>query len=140
MKKSMLGAVIASVGITLSACGSASSEVNVTKESDGNYTAECTADCAVAEQGLSYTVRLKVTADADGTIVKVEDNGTSIPDGKDGAYKKAEALFEELAGKNAETVSDVDAVSGATASSETIVAAVEQGLEAIEAQAKQPDA
>lgn len=115
--------------LMLSGCGSGSDAV--TQDSSGNYVTECMAECDVEEQDVSYTVCLKVTADGDGTIVKVEDDGTTIPDGKDGAYKKAEALFDELAGKNADTISEVDTISGATFSSNAILDAVKDGLDAI---------
>lgn len=92
-------------------------------------TAEGMAECFIEEADISYTVFLNVTTDDEGKIVSVEDAGTSIPGGKDSLYKKAQSLFDELAGKSAGTIRDVDAVSGATCSSEAILSAVEQALE-----------
>ena len=104
-------------------CGGESGEAGT----DG-FTAYGMADCVVEEAGISYPVYVKVRADGTGRILSVEDDGTQVPDGKDAKYRKAQALFADLAGRTAETLSEADAVSGATCSSQAILSAVEQAL------------
>lgn len=112
-------------------CGCTSNDTTVTRDSDGNYVADCFAECSIIEQNLTYKVSLKLTADENGSIVQVEDNGTNVPEDKAGAYQLAEGLFSTLIGKNADQLKEVDAISGATYSSDAILYAVQQGLDAI---------
>ncbi len=106
------------------------------EKNDGTRTAESMAECVIEGQDISYDVYLKVSVDKDGKIISVEDSGTKIPEGKDGLYKKAQALFGELAGKTADDLDEIDAVSGATCSSKAILTAVRQALEDMSADGK----
>ena len=108
-------------------CGSSEAEAG----DGGGYTGYGMAECVVDDVEITYPVYLVVKTDENGVILSVEDDGTEVPDGKDAKYKKAQALFEELVGKNAETFSSIDAISGATYSSGAILSAVEQAFQKI---------
>ncbi len=120
----ILAAVFAAGCLGVTGCGSKDSGA----AKDGSKVTEAMAECVVEDQNITYEVYLAVKSDKDGTILSVEDAGTQIPEGKDGLYKKAQSLFEELKGKNKDTIKAVDAVSGATASSRAILSAAEQAL------------
>ena len=129
-KKARTAAILLSFALTasiLAGCGSGETESG---EGSG-YTAYGMAECTVEDAGITYPVYLVVKTDENGVILSVEDDGTEVPDGKDAKYKKAQALFEELVGKNAENFSSIDANSGATYSSEAILSAVEQAFQEI---------
>ena len=112
----------------LAGCGSGETESG---EGSG-YTAYGMAECTVVDAGITYPIYLVVKTDENGVILSVEDDGTEVPDGKDAKYKKAQALFDDLVGKDANSLSSVDAVSGATYSSQAILSAVEQAFTEIE--------
>ncbi len=115
----------------LAGCGGGSE--GLAPDSDGNYTVDCMAECVVEEQDISYMIYLKVKTDGSGQIISVEDAGTEVPEGKDGVYMTAQELFAELEGKTCADLGDVDAVSGATCSSQAILAAVGNGLQEVDA-------
>ncbi len=129
-KKARAAALLLSCALTVSilaGCGTGEAEPG----EDGGYTGYGMAECTVEDAGITYPVYLVVKTDENGVILSVEDDGTEVPDGKDAKYKKAQALFEELVGKNAENFSSIDAISGATYSSEAILSAVEQAFQEI---------
>ena len=75
----------------------------------------------------SYQAKVLVTTDADGKITSVKDNGTE-PGGNSTFWDTATGMFNRLIGKTADEVDDVDAVTGATVSSEAIKEAVKNAL------------
>ena len=95
---------------------------------------------AISEEDLDdpYTVKVKVTINSDGTIALIEDNDTNtVDDSNDSFWSKAmngnpkkgiAGLFETLLGKNVSQIDSVDAVSGATISSNAIKNAVKNAL------------
>lgn len=130
-KKAQTAAILLSFALTVSilaGCGS----VKAKPGEDGGYTAYGTAECTVEDAGITYPVYLVVKTDENGVILSGEDHGTEVPDGKDAKYKMAQALFDDLVGKDANSLSSVDAVSGATYSSQAILSAVEQAFTEIE--------
>lgn len=110
--------------------GCSTDKDEVTTDADGNIVVSGTSICLVEDQDISYEVRLNVTVAQDGTIVSIEDDGTEIPDDKNGLYITAQELFETLKGKSTADISEVDAISGATYSSKAILEAVQDALEA----------
>ncbi|MBR1384354.1 MAG: FMN-binding protein [Ruminococcus sp.] len=111
----------------LSGCGN-----EVTQNSDGSVTLKGSALCTAADGKVEYTVFLSVTADKEGRVIEITDDGTVVPDGKDDKYKASQELFEQLKGKTIDSVDDVDAVSGATASGDAVKEAVKNALEQLE--------
>ncbi len=78
-------------------------------------------------ESFDYTAKVKVTIDEDGKIVTVMDNGTE-PGNNSSFWTSAKGIFEKLVGKTASEVDAVDAVSGATVSSNAIKEAVKNAL------------
>lgn len=78
--------------------------------------------------GYGYTAQVSVVYDpATGQIVSVSDNGTE-PGDNSSFWTKAIGIFNNLKGKTADTVDEVDVVSGATVSSNAIKEAVIDAL------------
>ncbi len=117
--------------ITITILGGCAGKSSVKKDQSGNYIAEGTGTCTVEDKDISYSVFLRVTADPNGVILSVEDDGTEVPEGKDSLFIKAQLLFSDLEGKDLNSLSEVDAVSGATCSSQAILEAVEDALNII---------
>ena len=78
-------------------------------------------------ESFDYTAKVKVTIDENGKIVTVMDNGTE-PGNNSSFWTSAKGIFEKLVGKTASEVDAVDAVSGATVSSNAIKEAVKNAL------------
>ena len=116
--------VATGTAIIMTAC----SGDGVKPDPDGNFTLGGSAECRFEREDANYTIFLNVKADKDGNIISVEDAGTQISEGKDGKYKQAQILFDELKGKNIDTVDEVDGVSGATVSCDGIKSAVKDAL------------
>ena len=78
--------------------------------------------------GYGYDALVSVTYDpSTGEITKVEDNNTSA--GSNASFwSSAKALFEKLVGKTKDEVANVDAITGATYSSNAIKTAVQNAL------------
>ena len=114
-KRIVLSLLLASAAM-MTACSGG----EVKPDADGYYTLSGSAE-----------IFLNVKADKDGNIISVEDAGTQIMEGKDGKYKQAQVLFDELKGKNINTVDEVDAVSGATVSCDGIKSAVKDALSSL---------
>ena len=128
MKRAIYISLMAILAVLLfTACTSDKAEA--TTDTDGNIVISGSSICLVEDQDISYEVRLKVKVAQDGTIVSIEDDGTEIPDDKNGPYITAQELFETLKGMGAEDISEVDAISGATYSSKAINEAVQNALE-----------
>ena len=129
-KKARTVALLLSFALTasiLAGCGS-----HEAKPGEGSgYTAYGMAECVVEDAGISYPIYLLVKTDEKGVILSVEDDGTEVPEGKDAKYLKAQVLFETLVGKNASSLGELDAVSGATYSSQAIFSAVQQALDEV---------
>ena len=91
----------------------------------------------------TYQVKVKVTVDKDGNIISVEDDGTEPGKRNSSFWEDALELFEEFGGeegaKTIEEVDQVEAVSGATISSNAIKAAVKKALQS-EDPTEKPDA
>lgn len=91
----------------------------------------------------TYQVKVKVTVDKDGNIISVEDDGTEPGKRNSSFWEDALELFEEFGGeegaKTIEEVDQVEAVSGATISSNAIKAAVKKALQS-ENPTEKPDA
>ena len=130
-KKARTAAILLSFALTASILAGCRSGETESGEGSG-YTAYGMAECTVVDAGITYPIYLVVKTDENGVILSVEDDGTEVPDGKDAKYKKAQALFDDLVGKDANSLSSVDAVSGATYSSQAILSAVEQAFTEIE--------
>ncbi len=120
--------IAAAAVMMLTSCGGGQKE----KNSSGGYTLKGSAVCYAAEGDVEYTVFLSVETDKDGRILSITDDGTVTPDGKDDKYKKAQSMFDELTGKTADELGDVDTVTGATASGDAIVLAVKNALEQLQ--------
>ena len=75
----------------------------------------------------SYQAKVTVTFDSDGRVVSVVDNDTE-PGYNSTYWTDATAMFTRLAGKTASEIDGVDAVSGATVSSNAIKKAVKNAL------------
>jgi len=103
-------------GTLLAGCGSGETKPG----EDGGYAAYGMAECTVEDAGTTYPVYLEVKTDENGVILSVADDGTEVPDGKDAKYLKAQALFKDLEGEDASSLGELDAVSGATYSSQAI--------------------
>ncbi len=127
MKKITAVLITACALALFSGCSSAGEKTAGGK--NGEITASGAAECVVEEEGISYPVYVRVTADENGIILSAGDDGTKVPDGKDGKYKQAQAVFEEMIGKTSGELSEIDTVSGATASSEAILSAVKTALD-----------
>ena len=125
-KRIVLSLLLASAAM-MTACSGG----EVKPDADGNYTLSGSAECSFEKQEANYTIFLNVKADKDGNIISVEDAGTQIMEGKDGKYKQAQVLFDELKGKNINTADEVDAVSGATVSCDGIKSAVKDALSSL---------
>ena len=76
----------------------------------------------------TYQAKVSVTYNTEtGVITRVEDNGTE-PGGNQSFWDMAKAMFATLIGKTKNNVDDVDAVTGATVSSNAIKEAVKNAL------------
>ena len=76
----------------------------------------------------SYQAKVLVTADADGKIVSIKDNGTEPGTSNATFWNNATGMFVKLAGKTVDEIDDVEAVSMATVSSNAIKKAVKSAL------------
>ena len=80
-------------------------------------------------QGFGYTAKVTVVYDpATGKITAVRDNGTEATGANSGYWQKATGIFASLAGKGADEIDGVDAVTSATFSSNAIKEAVKNAL------------
>ena len=80
-------------------------------------------------QGFGYTAKVTVVYDpATGKITAVRDNGTEATGYNSSYWQKATGIFASLAGKGADEIDGVDAVTGATLSSNAIKEAVKNAL------------
>ncbi len=80
-------------------------------------------------QTFGYTAKVTVVYDpATGKITAVRDNGTEATGGNSSYWQKATGIFASLAGKGADEIDGVDAVTGATLSSNAIKEAVKNAL------------
>ena len=80
-------------------------------------------------QGFGYTAKVTVVYDpATGKITAVRDNGTEATGANGGYWQKATGIFASLAGKGADEIDGVDAVTSATFSSNAIKEAVKNAL------------
>ena len=75
----------------------------------------------------SYQAKVTVTFDSDGKVVSIIDNDTT-PGANGDWWTNATAMFTKLVGKTASEIDGVDAVSGATVSSNAIKQAVKNAL------------
>ena len=75
----------------------------------------------------SYQAKVTVTFDSDGKVVSIVDNDTT-PGANGDWWTNATAMFTKLVGKTASEIDSVDAVSGATVSSNAIKNAVKAAL------------
>lgn len=75
----------------------------------------------------SYQAKVTVTFDSDGKVVSIVDNDTT-PGANGDWWTDATAMFTKLVGKTASEIDGVDAVSGATVSSNAIKQAVKDAL------------
>lgn len=80
-----------------------------------------------ATVSFGYTAKVTVTFDSDGRVVSVVDNDTE-PGYNSTYWTDATAMFTKFVGKTASEIDGVDAVSGATVSSNAIKAAVKDAL------------
>lgn len=80
-------------------------------------------------QGFGYTAKVTVVYDpATGKITAVRDNGTEATGYNSSYWQKATGIFASLAGKGADEIDGVDAVTSATFSSNAIKEAVKNAL------------
>ena len=79
-------------------------------------------------EGYGYDAKVLVTFDADGKIISIVDNGTEPGNVNQSFWNTALAMFDKLDGKTKDEVDAVDAVSGATYSSNAIKQAVKNAL------------
>lgn len=79
------------MSVLLAGCSSGKKEAQT--DADGNIIVPGTSICLVEDQAISYQVRLNVKVVPDGTIVSIEDNGTEIPDDKNGLYITSQELL-----------------------------------------------
>lgn len=75
----------------------------------------------------SYQAKVTVTFDSDGKVVSIIDNDTT-PGANGDWWTNATAMFTKLVGKTASEIDGVDAISGATVSSNAIKQAVKNAL------------
>lgn len=73
---------------------------------------------------MDTMAKVLVTFDADGKIISIVDNGTEPGNVNQSFWNTALAMFDKLDGKTKDGVDAVDAVSGATYSSNAIKQAV----------------
>lgn len=105
------------------------------KESEGETAEESpeethneTAESSATVDGFGYDAKVQVTYNPKtGQIVSVKDHGTE-PGGNTHFWEMAAAMFEKFTGKTVGEIDNVDAVSGATLSSNAIKAAVKKAL------------
>lgn len=84
-------------------------------------------------QTYGYTAKVTVVYDpATGKITAVRDNGTEATGYNSSYWQKATGIFAGLAGKGADEIDGVDAVTGATLSSNAIKEAVKNALSGAE--------
>lgn len=124
MMKQLIGlsCIMASVLTLSSAC----TDANMKKDAEGNYVVETT-ELGKEVTGFAGNTPLKVSIDANGSVVKVE----ALENQETPGYFKmvTDDLLPKLEGKNAETITQVDAVSGATFSSEAVIKNVQIALD-----------
>lgn len=97
---------------------------STTKTANGEATVTMTGGNYVAG---SYQAKVTVTFDSDGKVVSIVDNDTT-PGANGDWWTDATAMFTKLVGKTASEIDGVDAVSGATVSSNAIKQAVKNAL------------
>ena len=105
-------AIIPSVLLT-AAC----SDANMQKDEQGNYVVNTT-ELGKDVKGFAGQTPLKVSFDKNGVVVGVE----ALPNSEtpDFFFPVKEKMLQNFIGKNAQTVADVDGVSGATFSSRAV--------------------
>lgn len=81
-----------------------------------------------AEVSFGYTAKVIVEFDADGKVVSVTDNGTDPGTNNSSFWNSAKAMFDKFVGKTSDEVDGINAVSGATVSSNAIKQAVKDAL------------
>ncbi|MBR5696930.1 MAG: FMN-binding protein [Paludibacteraceae bacterium] len=96
------------------------------KDAEGNYVVETT-ELGKEVTGFAGNTPLNVSIDANGSVVKVE----ALENQETPGYFQmvTDELLPKLEGKNAETITQVDAVSGATFSSEAVIKNVQIALD-----------
>ena len=98
----------------------------------GDETATGDATVETTEAGVvngTYQAKVSVTYNTEtGEIVSVEDNGTEPGTYNQSFWNDAKAMFAKLIGKTKNNVDAVDAVTGATVSSNAIKEAVLDAL------------
>lgn len=83
----------------------------------------------VSESPFDYDVKVKVTYNEEsGEIISVSDNKTDAGSANAEYWKKIQTIFEKFNGKKLEELDTVDAVSGATYSSQAIKEAVKKAI------------
>lgn len=87
-----------------------------------------TASGSAVVETYGYDAKVLVTFDADGKIISIVDNGTEPGNVNQSFWNTALAMFDKLDGKTKDGVDAVDAVSGATYSSNAIKQAVKNAL------------
>lgn len=96
----------------------------ITKTADGEATVASVDNMPVAG---SYQAKVTVTFDSDGRVVSVVDNDTQ-PGYNSTYWTDATAMFTKFVGKTASEIDGINAVSGATVSSNAIKKAVKNAL------------
>lgn len=96
-----------------------------TKTADGEATVTMTDGKYVDG---SYQAKVTVTFDSDGKVVSVKDNRTEPGSSNSTYWTDATAMFTKLVGKTASEIDGINAVSGATVSSNAIKKAVKNAL------------
>lgn len=83
----------------------------------------------ISESSFDYDVKVKVTYNEEsGEIISVSDNKTDAGSANAEYWKKIQTIFEKFNGKKLEELDTIDAVSGATYSSQAIKEAVKKAI------------
>ena len=122
MKYSFIPVAIVASLLLASAC----SDANMQKNEQGNYVVNTT-DLGKEVKGFAGQTPLVVTIDKNGTIVNVE----ALPNSETPEYFRSVEgkMLQDFVGKNAQSIAEVDGVSGATFSSRAIKSNVQLAVD-----------
>ncbi len=119
---------ISAIGLALSSCGEKKEDATSNEASTGNSTEATTKTGEATKQGYGGDVKVSLTLDEKGAISEVEVEAPS--ESEDIGGKALETLKEEAIGKT--SGEEIEAVSGATMTSQAFKEAVDEAIKSAE--------